>query len=309
MKIYSFLLLGILCISCENDQMRSDAYGNFEATIVTVSAESSGKLLQLQVEEGEQLKEGQEVALVDTTALYLQKLQLQAGMRTLSQKTVKVEPEIRVLLDQKSNLEREKNRVEELLKNKAATTKQLDDIKGELKVLEQRIAASRQTARNKNAGILSEKDPIQAQIALIEEQIRKAHVKNPIAGTVLNKLAEASEVVGMGKPLYRIAKLDPLILRAYAGSTQLQKASLGEEVEVLVDEGAEGYRRLTGTLSWISAEAEFTPKTIQTKEERVSLVYAIKVRVPNPEGKLKIGMPAEVNFAQKSVANTSTNTK
>lgn len=305
MKSFPYLILIFLFIACEGEERRSDAYGNFEADVVTVSAETAGKLLTLSVEEGARLTAGQKVALIDTTALYLQKLQLLANIRSLSSKTLKVEPEIKVLLDRRSNLEREKNRVEELLKNKAATPKQLDDLKGELKVIDQQIAASRQNAKNTNAGILSGADPIRAQIALIEEQISRSQIKNPIDGTVLNKLAEGSEVVGMGSPLYRIASLDPLILHAYASSTDLQDASLGQEVEVLIDEGAEGFRSLKGSLSWISAQAEFTPKTIQTKEERVSLVYALKVQVPNPDGKLKIGMPAEVNFAGLGLSESS----
>ncbi|MEL6251715.1 MAG: HlyD family efflux transporter periplasmic adaptor subunit [Bacteroidota bacterium] len=305
MKSFPYLILIFLFVACDTEERRSDAYGNFEADVVTVSAETSGKLLSLSVEEGDQLKAGEKVALVDTTALYLQKLQLLANIRSLSSKTLKVEPEIKVLMDRRSNLEREKNRVEELLKNKAATPKQLDDLEGELKVIDQQIAASRQNAKNTNAGILSGADPIRAQIALIEDQISRSQINNPIEGTVLNKLVEPAEVVGMGSPLYRIASLDPLILHAYAASTELQEASLGQEVEVLVDEGVEGFRRLKGSLSWISAEAEFTPKTIQTKEERVSLVYAVKVRVPNPEGKLKIGMPAEVNFQGIGLSESS----
>ena len=305
MKSFPYILLLFLFVACDGEERKSDAYGNFEADVVTVSAETAGKLLSLSVKEGDRLNAGEKVALIDTTALYLQKLQLLANIRTLPTKTVKVEPEIKVLMDRRSNLEREKNRVEELLKNKAATPKQLDDLEGELKVIDQQIAASRQNARNTNAGILSGAEPIRAQIALIEEQISRSQIENPIDGTVLNKLAESSEVVGMGSPLYRIASLDPLILHAYAASTELQNASLGQEVEVMVDEGAEGFRRLTGELSWIAAEAEFTPKTIQTKEERVSLVYALKVRVPNPEGKLKLGMPAEVNFKGSSVSESS----
>jgi len=305
MKYYCFFLVGLLLSSCNEKAPKADAYGNFEADIVTVSAETAGKLLELSVIEGQNLKAGVPVALVDTTTLHLQKLQLLASMGTLSRKTLSVEPEIKVLLDQKSNMERERRRIEELLKNKAATPKQLDDIEGEIKVLEQRIQASRAQVQRTNRGILSEKDPIAAQVALLEEQIHRSRILNPIEGIVLSKLAEASEVVGMGSPLYRIAKLDPLILRAYASSTELQEVRLGQEVEVKVDKGAEGYKRLKGTLSWISSEAEFTPKTIQTKEERVSLVYALKVQVDNPEGLLKIGMPAEVNFSNRDASEAT----
>ncbi|MEO0470789.1 MAG: HlyD family efflux transporter periplasmic adaptor subunit [Bacteroidota bacterium] len=284
--------------SCDDAENRADAYGNFEADAVTISAETNGKLLRFSVEEGMQLTAGQQVALIDTKALHLQKQQILASMGSLAKKLRTAQPDIRVLQDQKANLIRERDRTASLVKAKAAPQKQLDDLNGELKVLDQRIAAARAQVNTANSGILAEKDPMQAQIAIIEDQIIRSNIHNPIDGTVLNKLAESHELVRNGSPLYRIAQLDPMIVRAYASSTQLQAVTIGQSVEVRIDQGKKGYAQLDGEISWISQEAEFTPKTIQTKEDRVNLVYAFKVRVANPDGQLKIGMPAEINFTQ-----------
>ncbi|MEO0874426.1 MAG: HlyD family efflux transporter periplasmic adaptor subunit, partial [Bacteroidota bacterium] len=170
-------------------------------------------------------------------------------------------------------------------------------LNGEVEVVQNRIASVQANTSTANRGIMAEKEPMLAQIALLDEQIRRAYLYNPVAGTVINKMAEAGEMVGIGSPLYRIGKLDTLKLRAYTTSTLLQAVHVGQSVEVLVDQDETGYRSLSGVVSWIADQAEFTPKTIQTKEDRVNLVYAFEVAVPNPDGKLKIGMPAEVNFA------------
>ncbi len=294
-----FLLLPLTLFACQQVEERADAYGNFEATVTTVSAEANGRLLFLKVEEGQKMTAGILIGQVDTTALHLQRLQLQATIGTLPKKLRTAEPDIQVLEDQKRNLIRERDRLQKLVAAKAATSKQLDDLNGEIVVVEQRIQAARSQAQTVNRGILAEKAPLKAQIEVIKEQIRKAKIYNPINGTVLTKLAESSEVVAMGTPLYRIAVLDTLILRAYTDAVLLQDIHIGKEVAVLVDSGADNYQSLQGKVTWIAEEAEFTPKTIQTKEDRVNLVYAFKIEVPNPDGLLKIGMPAEVNFKEK----------
>ena len=294
-RIY-FLLLTLTLFACQQVEERADAYGNFEATVTTVSAEANGRLLFLKVEEGQKMTAGTLIGQVDTMALHLQRLQLQATISTLPKKLRTAEPDIRVLEDQKRNLIRERDRLQKLVAAKAATPKQLDDLNGEIVVVEQRIQAVRSQTQTANRGILAEKNPLKAQIEVIKEQIRKARIYNPINGTVLTKLAEKSEVVGMGTPLYRIATLDTLVLRAYTDAVLLQDIHIGKEVEVLVDSGADNYQSFKGKVTWIAEEAEFTPKTIQTKEDRVNLVYALKIEVPNPDGLLKIGMPAEVNF-------------
>ncbi|MFQ5445298.1 MAG: HlyD family secretion protein [Saprospiraceae bacterium] len=283
--------------ACKGKEKTADAYGNFEATETIVSAEASGKLLLIKAEEGTTLKAGELVALVDTTLLHLQKLQLQAKLGAIGKKTQDPNPQIAIYEEQKRNLLRERDRVQNLLAGKAATPKQLDDLNGQIEIVEAQIAAARRQAGTANTGILSEKEPVLAQIRLLEEQIRRCYVYNPVNGTVLTKTAELSELVGLGSPLYKIAALDTLELRAFVSGEQLPALKLGQKVNVQIDQEGGGVRSLPGTVSWISSKAEFTPKTIQTKEERVNLVYAFKVRVAN-DGALKIGMPGEVVFGQ-----------
>jgi len=301
MKNISFiLLLAITITACQQEAARSDAYGNFEATTVLVSAEANGQLNAFPIEEGQEIKEGEFLGLVDTTLLHLQREQVRAQIGTLPAKLRNSLAEIEVLDRQQDNLERERDRVARLVAKKAATPKQLDDLNGELTVIKQRIQAVRSNTNTANGAILAEKQPMLAQIALLDEQIRRAYLYSPATGTILTKMAEPGEMVGIGSPLFRLGQLDTMRLRAYTTSNQLQNVSLGQNVEVLVDEGTEAYRQLSGTISWIADQAEFTPKTIQTKEDRVNLVYAFEVLVPNPDGKLKIGMPAEVNFVSSS---------
>lgn len=294
---FLFLTLAFLLAACQQEENSADAYGNFEATETIVSAEANGKLLFLNVEEGKTLKAGELVALVDTTLLYLQKKQLRATLGTIGKKTQDPNPQIAVLEGQKANLIRERDRVKALLADKAATPKQLDDLNGQIEVVERQISAARKQAGTANTGILGEKDPVLAQIQMLEEQIRRCYVRNPVSGTVLTKIAEPSEVVGFGSPLYKIAPLDTLELRAYVSGSQLANLKIGQQVTVQIDEEGGGVRSLPGQVSWISSKAEFTPKTIQTKEERVNLVYAFKVRAAN-DGALKIGMPGEVVFVK-----------
>lgn len=287
----------LLLLTCQpTETEKADAYGNFETTTTTVSAQAIGELMIFDAEEGKKLVKGQLIALVDTTQLHLQRKLLQAQMGTISKKTRDPNPDITVLNSQKANLVREKDRLIKLIESKAATTKQLDDLEGEMAVIDQKITAARSNASTVNTGILAEKEPLKAQIALIDQQIKDCYIYNPITGIVINKLSEVSEVVNFGSPLYRIANLDILTLRAYTDATRMQNLKLNDIVEVRVDEGIDSLRSVQGIVRWISEEAEFTPKTIQTKEERIHSVYAIKIDVPN-DGRLKIGMPAEVNFS------------
>lgn len=286
----------LLLVACNNGENGSDAYGNFEATEVLVPAEATGKILQLQLEEGSRLEKGQVVGLIDTTQLYLKKMQLQAGIRSVSRKTRSAQPDIAVLEEQRRNLLREKARVEALLQDKAATPKQLDDLTGQIEVVDKQIAAARQNVGTLNEGILAEIDPLEVQIRQIDDQLRKSYIVNPIDGTVLLKLAEPNEFAAAGKPLYKVADLDRMILRAYVSGEQLPHVRIGQEVSVLIDESDDANRSLPGAVTWISDQAEFTPKIVQTKEERVNLVYAIKVAVKN-DGSIKIGMPGEVVFS------------
>jgi len=291
------LFLLLLCFSaCDEEAARSDAYGTFETTTTTVSAEANGRLIYLKMEEGQVLPAGQLVAMVDTTQLHLQRRQLEAQLGTFNKKVRTATSDIAIYEDQKHNLIRERDRTKKLVAAKAATSRQLDELNGQIEVIDRQIAAASNKTNEANRSVMAGKEPVRAQIEIINHQIAKAYIRNPVRGTVMTKLAESSEIVSIGSPLYRIANIDTLTLRAYAGSIQLQRASIGQQVDVLIDVGADAYDQLRGTISWISDRAEFTPKTIQTKEERVNLVYALKITVPNPDGRLKLGMPAEVNF-------------
>ena len=288
------IMLTILGLSaCKGDNSLSDAYGNFEAVQVTVSSESAGKILFLNIDEGSQPDSGSIVALIDTTDLYLKKLQLQAQKKAVSVKKNSVSSQIEVQQQQKANLLVEKNRVTKLIAEKAATTKQLDDINGSLDLIDKQVT-SIQTQMD---GIAEEMEVIERQISQVSESIRKCYICNPVTGTVLNKFAETGEIAAPGRALYKIADLSTMELKVYVSGNQLPSVKQGQQVEVLIDADKKSNRTLSGIVSWISPKAEFTPKIIQTKEERVNLVYGVKIRVAN-DGSLKIAMPAEVNFGK-----------
>lgn len=290
------IMIALVSISsCRNRNNLSDAYGNFEAVQVTVSAESAGRIQYLNVEEGSQPDSGMIVALVDTTDLYLKKLQLQSQKKAVSVKRTGIAGQIAVQQQQKTNLMVEKNRVTKLIADKAATPKQLDDINGAIDLVDKQV----EYINTQNAGIAEEMEVIDRQIAQLNESIRKCYIRNPVKGTVLSKYAEAGEIAAPGRALYKIADLSVMELKVYVSGTQLPGVKQGQQVEVLIDADQKTNRKLGGVGSWISPRAEFTPKIIQTKEERVNLVYALKIRVPN-DGSLKIAMPAEVNFTAKN---------
>ncbi|HWQ81225.1 MAG TPA: HlyD family efflux transporter periplasmic adaptor subunit [Ignavibacteria bacterium] len=293
-KTILFLLAGVIVAfagGCSKDDNRSDAYGNFEAVETIVSSESSGKLLEFNVEEGQTLNEGSVVGYIDTVQLQLKKKQLEAAKNLTRTKFKNVSSQVGVYREQKKVALREKDRIERLLKDNAATGKQLDDINGSIDVLNRQIAAV-ETQNNTTNEELKNYD---VQIKQIDDQLSKSTVVNPVNGTVIMKFAEQSEVVNYGKPLYKIADLSVMELRVYVSGSQLPEIKIGQTVKVLIDNGKSEYRNLEGEIFWISSKAEFTPKIVQTKEERVNLVYAVKVRVKN-DGSLKIGMPGEVMF-------------
>ena len=291
MRTILFLFLLTALVSCRTNTTLSDAYGNFEAVTVSVSAEASGKILELKVEEGQDLQSGQTIGLVDTTDLYLKKLQFLSQRKAAAAKLSVVNGQIEVQEQQKANLLIEKDRLTRLLKDKAATPKQLDDIRGAIDLVDRQVSS----IKTQNAGIIEEQEVISRQVAQVNESISKCYVKNPAAGTVLVKYAEAGEITAPGKPLYKIADLSVLELKVYVSGDQLPSVKIGQQVSVLIDKDQKTNRNLPGVVSWISPKAEFTPKIIQTKEERVNLVYAVKIRVKN-DGSLKIAMPGEVNF-------------
>jgi HlyD family secretion protein len=290
------LLLALaLLAACQPEAPRFDASGNFETTETVVAAQAQGQLLRLAVAEGDELPAGREVGVIDTTQLYLRKRQLQASARAVQQQTPNVSAQLGALQQQVANLQRERQRVVSLVKADAVPAKQLDDIDYQLATARQQLAAQRSALGTQASGTAAQAAPLREQVRQVSEQLRQSRVVNPVAGTVLTVYVEPSEVVNYGQPLYKIGDTKTLILRAYVAGDQLTQVKLRQPVKVLVDAPNNQQRAYPGRVQWISAKAEFTPKVIQTKEDRVNLVYALKIAVPN-DGSLKIGMPADVLF-------------
>ena len=293
--IYLIGIAGISVSSCDNLNDVADAYGNFEVKEVLVSAEASGSVVELMLNEGQYLSKGEQVGCIDTSGLVLQKNVLLARRRAVRSRSENIAAETQVLEEKKSALLTERKRVENLLKDGAATEKQLDDLVQNIRVMEKQIAAVRSQVTN----IQAELNVVDTQIDQVNDQLKKARITAPMNGTVLEQYVEQSEIVTMGRPLFKMADLDTLILRVYVSGSQLTRVKIGQEVFVYVDQDADEMLEFQGVVSWISSQAEFTPKIIQTKEERVTLVYAVKILVKN-DGVLKIGMPGEVLFQKKT---------
>jgi HlyD family secretion protein len=285
-----FILITLLA-ACQNNTKQADAYGNFEAEEVLVSSETNGKIEALWIKEGELIQKNKVVALMDSTLPWLQLNELEAQKQKVNASLAQMDAQIAIYQQQKNNLLTDQKRIERLLDSGASTQKQLDDINGAMLLIDKQMqaAASQKQAIAKELGILA------AKKQLVNEQLSKCYVKNPVQGTVLEKYAEAGEITAAGRPLYKIAPMEKLILRAYVSGSQLHRLKTGTSCQVRIDKGSKAYETFEGTLTWVAPQAEFTPKIIQTKEERVNMVYAIKVEVPN-NGRLKIGMPGEVIF-------------
>lgn len=275
-------------MSCSNSNGKADGYGNFEATEITISAENNGKLMQFKINEGDILKKEAFIGYIDTIPLSLKKEQLLVSKAVISSKSRGVLSQISVLNARLKTADINKKRTENLIKDSAGTQKQLDDVNGEIDVIKQQI----RSIEIQNAPVVNELKGIDIQLKQIDDQIQKSIIKNPIAGTVLTKYAEPNEITSFGKPLYKIADLSTMELRVYISEPLLASIKIGQEVTVKIDD-ADSMKSFKGSIGWIASEAEFTPKIIQTKEERVALVYAVKIKVAN-DGTLKIGMPAEM---------------
>lgn len=312
MKKLFFVIMAIagsVLVGCNGNGKSFDASGTFEANEVIVSSEMAGKILFFNVEEGMQLTKDSIIGAVDASNINLQQEQVEATINALNEKTADASPQVQLLQNQLGvqqsqldNFLHEKARIENLIKADAATGKQLDDVNAQIDVLrksmgvtQQQINVQKNNIATQNRGILSEAEPLRKRIAQLKDQEQRANIVNPVNGTVITKYAEAGEITSAGKALYKIADLSELNLRAYVTGVQLPKIKLGQPVKVMIDEGAKKYKEYSGTITWISDKAEFTPKTIQTKEERANLVYAIKVKVKN-DGYLKIGMYGEVKL-------------
>lgn len=290
-KILYIISLPILLMACQSDNDTADAYGNFEAETIIVSAETPGKILELNVDKGDKIEAGSSTALIDTVLLDLQLLQLDAQQTAVAAKRQSIQSQIAVFETQKANLKINKERIQKMLKDGAATLKQLDDIQGQINVIDKQIA----NTKTQFTLIGKEQEVLEAQKASVSERLKRCNIKSPVSGTILETYAEQGELTTAGKALFKIANISELELKVYVSGAQLPHVKIGQELDVLVDQNATDNQHFSGTITWISSEAEFTPKIIQTKEERVKLVYAVKVAVKN-DGTLKIGMPGEVRW-------------
>ena len=292
MKRIVYIAAVVLAASC-GTEAEFDAQGTFEATEVVVSSEATGRILNFEVEEGMAVEANQMVGAIDSVQLHLQRKQLVAQQSALLGSRPDVKKQVAALREQIAKQNEELRRVENMLKDGAATKKQKDDIEAQIKILESQLDATLSTLDKNTSTINNNSAALEAQIAALDDRISKCRIISPISGTVLVKYAEAGELASVGKPLMKIADLDNIYLRAYFTSDQLAKVNLGDEVKVVADFGGEERYDYTGRVAWISSESEFTPKTIQTKDSRANLVYAVKIAVEN-DGRLKIGLAGEV---------------
>ncbi len=292
MKRMVYIVVAMLAVSC-GSKAKFDAQGTFEATEVVVSSEAAGRILCFDIEEGMTVDAGTQLGAIDSVQLHLQRKQLMAQQSALIGSRPDVQKQVATLREQISKQRSELRRVDNMLKDGAATQKQYDDIEAQIKILESQLDASLSTLNKNSVTIDSNAAALEAQIAALDDRIAKCRIVSPVSGSVLVKYAEAGELATMGKPLMKIADLDNIYLRAYFTSEQLANVNIGDKVTVVADFGGEQRYNYVGRIMWVSSESEFTPKTIQTKDSRANLVYAVKIAVKN-DGRLKIGLAGEV---------------
>ena len=289
------ILVGLIGLtSCQQSTIKPDASGTFETTEVIVSAEGTGQILDFTVEEGMALTEGQLVGHIDSTQLYLKKLQLKANQKALLSRRPDMQKQLATLEQQLATARIEKRRIENLVKDNAVATKQLDDVNAQIALLEKQITATKSTLSTTIDGITGDNNALEIQLEQLEDQLNKCRITAPISGTVLAKYAEKGELATTGKTLFKLGDTNQMILRAYVTNDQLSTIKIGQKVRVFADYG-KGNKEYEGVITWISNKAEFTPKTIQTRDERANLVYALKISVKN-DGYIKIGMYGDVKF-------------
>jgi HlyD family secretion protein len=292
MKTISIIIIAaIMLAGCKNKTDKADAYGNFEATEVIVSSETNGRILDFNVTEGSEVEKGSEIAFIDTTLYHLQKSEIDAGMKSIRTRISSISAQNNILSQQIENLKVNIARIEKMLKDDAATQKQYDDLTGQVAVLQKQIEAN----NTQKASVASELSVFESKKATLNEQVIRSTVKSPTKGTIIEKYSEAGELTAAGKPLVKIADLSKIKLKVYVSGAQLGSIKIGQQCTIRTDNGEKGYSAFTGTISYISGKAEFTPKIIQTKEERVTLVYAVTIDVVN-DGTMKSGMPGEAIF-------------
>jgi len=285
------LALVFLASACKQDANESDAYGNFEATEYMISAENSGKILYLKIEEGDVFTQAKQVGIIDTTQLYLQREQLKAQKSAVASGIKNILSRIAVYQEQISILKKDKERIDQMFADGAATSKQVDDVNGGIQIAKKQI----QSVKTENAKVFAELENLNRKIDALNDLIQKSKIIVPQAATVLEKYREPYEMVNTGTPLFKLADLRTLDLRVYISGDQISSVKIGQTVNVLIDKNEEENHSLKGKVIWVSSQSEFTPKIIQTKKERVKLVYAVKIKVAN-DGRLKIGMPGEIRF-------------
>lgn len=294
MKRVIYILATIVAVSCSNEA-DYDAQGTFEATEVVISAEGTGRILNFDIVEGEAIESNSTVGAIDSLQLHLQREQLKAQQVALLSSRPDKEKQVASLRSQIAKQRAELQRVENMLRDGAATTKQRDDIEAQIDILKGQLSATLSTIDNNTSTINENAAALEAQIAALDDRIAKCRISSAVDGTVLVKYAEEGEFTTVGKPLMKVANLKDIYLRAYFTSDQLAKVNLGDEVTVTADFGGDERYDYKGRVAWISAESEFTPKSIQTKDSRANLVYAVKIAVKN-DGRLKIGLAGEVKL-------------
>ena len=286
------IVAAVLISGCKNNNGQPDAFGNFEATEVVVSAETSGRIQQFNVVEGSEIDKGTDIVLIDTIMFHLQKAEIDAGMKSVRTRISTINAQNDILTQQIENLNINISRIGKMLKDDAATQKQLDDLTGQVSVLQKQIAAN----NTQKASVGAELSVYESKKTTLNEQITRSCIKSPVKGTVIEKYSEAGEIAVTGKPMIKIADLSVIKLKVYVSGAQLGSIKRGQKCTIRIDKGEKGFISFPGTISYISEKAEFTPKIIQTKEERVILVYAVKIDVLN-DGTLKSGMPGEAIFS------------
>ena len=288
-----FLLIGLN--SCKDTGMSHDASGSFEAVETIISAEANGRILQLSIEEGQELKAGQVIGHIDSTQMYARKLQLVQSKKAILSGRPQASVQTEALKKELVNAVLDRDRTENLVKGGVATQKQLDVANAKVTTLQARIDAQESSLHTTTSSLNEQAATVDAQLMEVNDQLKKCTITNPLKGTVLSKYAEQFEMAAAGKPLYKIADLSSIILRAYITGDQLSQVKLDQKVKVFTDDGKGGFKETEGIVTWINDKAEFTPKTIQTKNERANLVYAVKVKVRN-DGSYKIGMYGEIQL-------------
>ena len=294
MKRIVYIVAAMLAVSC-GTEAEFDAQGTFEATEVIISSEAAGRILNFDIEEGMAINADEPLAVIDSVQLHLQRSQLEAQLSALLNSRPDVQTQVASLREQIATLKVEQRRIENMLRDGAATEKQKDDVDAQIRILESQLSATLSTLNTNTSTINSNAEAIRVQISALNDRIGKCRAVSPISGTVLVKYAQEGELATVGKPLVKIADLGNIYLRAYFTSDQLANIKLGDEVTVIADFGGEERYDYVGRIAWISAESEFTPKTIQTKDSRANLVYAVKIAVEN-DGRLKIGLAGEVKL-------------